>query len=147
MKCYGRVCAFLFLGIVLAANAALAQVPTPFSVLGHTPGDDFYLANYEEAVNYFHILAAHTDRMKMFTVGKTTQGRDIEVGVISAPENLARLDEYKGNTRRLPARCNSPMIRPTRSPATARSSFILTGVCIPPRSPAGNTPSRLPTSS
>lgn len=101
MKCYGRVCAFLFLGIVLAANAALAQVPTPFSVLGHTPGDDFYLANYEEAVNYFHILAAHTDRMKMFTVGKTTQGRDIEVGVISAPENLARLDEYKGNTRRL----------------------------------------------
>jgi hypothetical protein len=70
-------------------------------VLGHTPGDDFYLANYEEAVKYFHVLAASTDRMKMFTVGKTTQGRDIEVAVISSPENLARLDEYKKTARQL----------------------------------------------
>lgn len=78
-----------------------AQVPTPVSVLGHTPGDDFYLATYEDAVKYFHTLAASTDRMKMVTVGKTTQGRDIEVAVISAPENLAKLDEYKKNARRL----------------------------------------------
>ena len=59
-------------------------------MLGHTPGDDFYLANYEEAVKYFHALAASSDRMKMFTVGKSTQGRDIEVAVISSPENLAQ---------------------------------------------------------
>lgn len=91
----------LCLGFAVAAGRVEAQVPTPQSVLGHTPGDDFYLANYEEAVSYFHTLAAHSDRMKMFTVGKTTQGRDIEVGVISAPENLARLDEYKGDARRL----------------------------------------------
>lgn len=83
------------------AAPAIAQVPTPASVLGHTPGDDFYLANYEEATGYFHALAAHSDRLKMFTVGKSTQGRDIEVGVISAPENLAQLDRYRGNTRRL----------------------------------------------
>jgi hypothetical protein len=69
--------------------------------LGHTPGDDFYLANYEDAVKYFHALAAGSDRVKMFTVGKTTQGRDIEVAVISSPENLARLDEYKKNARQL----------------------------------------------
>src|ERR1700760_4175992 len=78
-----------------------SQVPTPASVLGHTPGDDFYLANYEEAVKYFHTLAGSTDRMKMFTVGKTTQGRDIEVAVISSPENLAKLNEYKSNARKL----------------------------------------------
>jgi hypothetical protein len=78
-----------------------AQVPTPVSVLGHTPGDDFYLADYEDAVRYFHAAAAASDRMKMFTVGKTTEGRDIEVGVISSPANLARLDEYKKNARRL----------------------------------------------
>ncbi len=77
------------------------QVPTPVSFLGHTPGDDFYLANYEEAVKYFHAMAAGSDRMKMFTVGKTTQGRDIEVGVISSPANLARLDEFKRNAKLL----------------------------------------------
>jgi hypothetical protein len=78
-----------------------AQVPTPASVLGHTPGDDFYLARYEDAVQYFHALAASTDRMKMFTVGKSTEGKDIEVAVISSPANLAKLDEYKRNARRL----------------------------------------------
>ena len=33
--------------------------------------------------------------MKMFTVGKSTEGRDIEIAVISSPANLAKLDEYK----------------------------------------------------
>jgi Zinc carboxypeptidase len=85
----------------LAAVHTWAQLPTPTSVLGHAPGDDFYLANYEEAVKYFHTLAAGSDRMKMFTVGKSSEGRDIEVGVISSPQNLARLDEYKKAARRL----------------------------------------------
>jgi hypothetical protein len=78
-----------------------ARVPTPASVLGHTPGDDFYLATYEDAVKDFHAMAAKSDRMKMFTIGKTTQGRDIEVGVISSPANLAHLDELKHDARRL----------------------------------------------
>src|SRR5271156_4581833 len=87
--------------LLLANGSAHAQIPPPSSVLGHTPGDDFYLANYEDAIKYFHTIAASSDRMKMFTVGKTTQGRDIEVAVISSPENLARLDEYKKIARQL----------------------------------------------
>jgi len=87
--------------LCLAAGRTNAQVPTPASVLGHTPGDDFYLATYEDAVKDFHAMAAKSDRMKMFTIGKTTQGRDIEVGVISSPANLGHLDEFKRNARRL----------------------------------------------
>lgn len=91
-----------FVGVLgFALLRAGAQAPTPAAVLGHTPGDDFYLASYEDAVKYFHTLAESTDRMKMFTVGKSSEGRDIEVGVISSPENLARLDEYKRNARQL----------------------------------------------
>jgi hypothetical protein len=78
-----------------AALALQAQVPTPASVLGHTPGDDYYLANYEEEIHYFHELAAHSDRIRMITVGKSTEGRDIEVAIISSPQNLAHLDESK----------------------------------------------------
>jgi hypothetical protein len=92
------------MGSLLAAagSMVLAQAPTPASVLGHTPGDDFYLATYEDAVKYFHALAgASGGRMKMFTVGKSTEGKDIEVAVISAPENLAKLDLYKKNARKL----------------------------------------------
>ena len=94
-------CGCFFACLSVGFTRAKAQVPTPLSVLGHTPGDDFYLADYEDAVRYFHAAAAATDRMKMFTVGKSSEGRDIEVGVISSPANLARLDEYKNNARRL----------------------------------------------
>ncbi len=78
-----------------------AQVPTPVSVLGHDPGDDFYLADYDDAIRYFHALAASSDRIKMFKVGKSTKGEEYEIAVISSPENLARLDEYKAISRKL----------------------------------------------
>ena len=86
----------LFCFLFLSRAAASAQAPTPVSVLGHNPGDDFYLADYEDTVRYFHALTDASDgRMKMFTVGKTTQGKAIEIAVISSAENLGKLDETK----------------------------------------------------
>ena len=85
---------FLFFLAIFASFTAQAQVPAPASVLGNTPGDDFYLADYADTIRYFHALAASSDRIKMFTVGKSTRGQDIEVAVISSPQNLAKLDEY-----------------------------------------------------
>ncbi len=92
--------------VALAATgtsfAQTAPVPTPKSVLGHDVGEDRYLANYEDSVAYFHKLAAAApDRMKMFTAGKTTQGRTFEYAVISSPANIARYEEYKAQSRRL----------------------------------------------
>jgi hypothetical protein len=87
--------------LALGSSMAVAQVPTPASVLGHTPGEDFYLADYADTIRYFHALAASSDRIKMFTVGKSTRGQDIEVAVISSPENLAKLDETKKIAGRL----------------------------------------------
>ena len=77
------------------------NVPTPESVLGHKPGDDFYLANYEESREYFRKLAAASNRIKLIGVGKTTRGLDWEIAIISSPENLANLDKYKDISRRL----------------------------------------------
>ncbi len=86
---------------LLFAATAWAQLPTPQSVLGHKPGDDFYLATYEDALGYFRKLAAASDRIKLVNVGKTTQGRDWWMAFISAPENLAQLEHYKDISRRL----------------------------------------------
>ena len=77
------------------------SVPTPESVLGHKPGDDFYLANYDESRAYFHKLAESSGRVKLINVGKTTRGMDWEIAIISSPENLANLDKYKDISRRL----------------------------------------------
>lgn len=77
------------------------NVPTPESVLGHRPGDDFYLATYDESRDYFHKLAASSNRIKLISVGKTTRGLDWEIAIISSPENLAHLDKYKDISRKL----------------------------------------------
>jgi len=87
----------------LGARGASAQskVPTPESVLGHRPGDDFYLANYDESRAYFQKLAETSDRVRLIKVGKTSRGLDWEIAIISAPENLAKLDRYKEISQKL----------------------------------------------
>jgi len=88
--------------LILSLAATTAQtIPPPESVLGHKPGDDFYLANYDESRDYFHKLAAVSNRIKMISVGKTTRGLDWEIAIISSPQNLAQLDKYKDISRRL----------------------------------------------
>jgi hypothetical protein len=99
--CHVRALIVATLLLPIAFLAAAARVPTPISVLGHNPGDDFYLADYDDAIRYFHALAASSNRIKMFSVGKTTMGETFEIAVISSPENLARLDEYKADARKL----------------------------------------------
>jgi len=101
---------------------ATAQIPTPISVLGHNPGDDFYLADYDDAIRYFHALAASSDRIKMFKVGKSTRGEDYEIAVISSPENLARLDEYKAIARKL---ADSRSLTDAQARDLARSSKVI----------------------
>jgi hypothetical protein len=97
-----RALSLLTLTAVLGCfSRSVAQIPTPESVLGHKPGDDFYLATYDDALNYFQKLAASSKRIKLVKVGKTTQGRDWYMAFISTPENLAQLDHYKEVSRRL----------------------------------------------
>ncbi len=90
--------------VVLVAavpGSALAQIPTPESVLGFAPGADFELATYEQSIDYFQQLAASSDRIQMVRTGRTSEGRDWWIAVISSPENLAALDRYKGIADRL----------------------------------------------
>ena len=91
----------IFAFCLFPSKAIPQQVPTPVSVLGHTPGDDFYLANYDESKAYFEQLAKASNRIKIINVGKTTRGLDWEIAIISAPENLAQLDKYTDINRRL----------------------------------------------
>src|SRR5207302_6201965 len=87
--------------VLLPLGVALAQPPPPESVLGHKPGEDFFLSSYDESLVYFQKLAKATDKLKLVHVGKTTQGRDWFIAIISAAKNLAELDRYKETARRL----------------------------------------------
>ena len=96
-------CLCLLACALIPSLAAHAQIPTPASVLGHTPGDDFFLADYADTIRYFHALASASDRIKMFTVGKSTQGKDIEIAVTTAVgrHRIAMSEIWVGSDRRL----------------------------------------------
>jgi Zinc carboxypeptidase len=87
--------------LVFAGACSAQSIPTPESILGHKPGDDFYLASYDESREYFRALAKSSDRIKLINVGKTTRGLDWEIAIISSPANLAKLDRYKEISQRL----------------------------------------------
>ncbi len=102
--------ALLFIALSIQSDAlrlrtaALAQsktIPAPADVLGFTPGDDRKLASWAKVVEYFQKLAAASDRVKFEEIGKTTMGAPFVYATISAPENLAQLDEYKNIQRQL----------------------------------------------
>jgi hypothetical protein len=97
------VAAFLFITFLIQTNVlssitAFAQtksIPAPADVLGFTPGDDRKLASWAMVVEYFQKLAAASHRVKFAEIGKSTMGAPFVYVTISAPENLAHLDEYQ----------------------------------------------------
>jgi hypothetical protein len=77
------------------APASSTTIPTPQEVLGFTPGDDRKLASWGQIVAYFEKLAQTSERVKFEALGNTTMGKPFVMATISAPENLAKLEEYK----------------------------------------------------
>src|SRR6266436_70245 len=81
-----------------ARDGAITQsqgIPSPENVLGFTPGDDRKLASWNQVIRYFETLAKSSDRVRFEELGKSTMGQPFVMATISAPENLARLEEYQ----------------------------------------------------
>ena len=92
----------VFATVFLCACATAAQgVPTPSGHLGRELAADFTLADWGEVTSYYEKLAAATKRVKLERVGKTTEGRDFLLAVISGEKNMARLDEIRRHAARL----------------------------------------------
>src|SRR4051795_11566992 len=91
-----RTFAVLFAAILLtAAPRAQTRVPAPESVFGFAAGADYKLATYDQSIEYFKKLASASRYIKLMEAGKTSQGRTMYYALISAPENLAKIDRYR----------------------------------------------------
>lgn len=77
-----------------------AAVPRPSSVTGYEPGE-FQTPHGQVARVIEKIAAAATDRVRVIENGETWEHRKLYLVVVSAPENLARLDEIKANLAKL----------------------------------------------
>jgi hypothetical protein len=84
-----------------AHELAPESVPAPEEVLGFRPGDDRKLASWQQVVEYFRRLDAASNRVKFEELGRTTMDAPFVMATISAPENLARLAEFKEIQRQL----------------------------------------------
>jgi hypothetical protein len=97
----------VMLGIALAASspnisgAQGAALPTPESVFGFQVGAERRLFDYDQSIEYFRRLAQSSPRVRLIDVGRTSFGRSWTAVIISSPENLARLDEYRRINLRL----------------------------------------------
>ncbi|TAL82996.1 MAG: hypothetical protein EPN74_15020 [Rhodanobacter sp.] len=80
---------------------ASPTVPTPEKVLGHIAGAPNYLPYSADVYRYFRALAAASPRVKVFSIGKTEEGREM-IAVAVADENLlAKLDANKARLAQL----------------------------------------------
>jgi hypothetical protein len=88
--------------VTRAASApAPLKVTAPEQFFGHQVGADYVLFNYTKFAEYVRRLDVESDRMVVQSLGKTAEGRDQLMAVITAPENFKRLDRYKEVSRRL----------------------------------------------
>jgi hypothetical protein len=90
-----RISLCIVLFIYLASVSIAQTVPNPKEHFGFNIGDDYMLANFTQTEAYFKKLEKASDRLKLTVIGKTEEGRDQYMLIVSSPENLKKLDRYK----------------------------------------------------
>ncbi len=113
--------------LALSVAAAGQPVTTPEEFLGFKVGADYQLATYTQAIAYLKKLAESSDRIRLFDMGKTTMGQAMTYAVISAPENMSRLDRIKTVAARLAAGAGTSDEEAGRLAAEGRAIVYIDG--------------------
>jgi len=95
--------ALLLGAAVVEAPHALAQgrITTPKEAFGANYGDDYFLANYQQISSYWRTLEKESPRIKLRVLGKTAEGREHLMAIVTSPENHQQLDHYRDISARL----------------------------------------------
>lgn len=75
------------------------DIPTPQQILDHKFGERHTF--FWEMERFIQAIAEKSDRIQIHTYGKTYQGRNLYTLIISAPDNLVRLDEIRKSNLQL----------------------------------------------
>jgi hypothetical protein len=76
-------------------------IPTPKSHFGFSIGDNYHLATFTQTEAYLKKIAVVSKKMKLVSIGKTEEGRNQYMVIVSDPANLAKLDKYKSISQRM----------------------------------------------
>ena len=95
-----KILSFIALTLFLFPLLLLAQT-SPEEFLGHKVGEDRKLADYSQIRAYFQKLDEESGNIKVLTIGESTLGKPMIMAVITAEENMKKLDVYRGIAKRL----------------------------------------------
>lgn len=91
---------FLLLAGIFLFNNLFAQI-SPKEHFGFTIGDDYQLANFTQTAEYFKKISEQSDRVKLLSIGLTEEGRAQPMLIVSSPDNLKNLEQYKEISQKL----------------------------------------------
>lgn len=84
-----------------ASGTTTQSVPEPKDVFGFEPGADYKLASHEQIREYFAQLDGASDRITVERIGRSSEGRDMIVAIISSEANLKNRARYQEIARKL----------------------------------------------
>ena len=76
-------------------------VPSPLKFNGYIAGAEGHLTYASDVHRYMRALEAASPRVKVFSLGKSEEGREMIVVAIANEQTIATLDRYRDITRRL----------------------------------------------
>jgi hypothetical protein len=80
---------------------ASKTVPTPQAVLGDIAGAPGKLPYSREVYDYMRMVEKASPRVKVYSIGRTEEGREMIAVAVSSEANLAKLDENRGRLAKL----------------------------------------------
>src|ERR1017187_7685281 len=94
-------CVVFAVGCMIPGLAFAEPVTSPEQYFGFRIGSDKKLARYDKIVDYLKKVEEQSDRVRIRTIGPTTQGNPFVILEISSAENIRNLDRYKTMERKL----------------------------------------------
>jgi hypothetical protein len=76
-------------------------IPSPKDVIGHHIGAPATLTYYADILKYYRALAAATPRLKVETIGKSDEDRELVVVWVSSDENIRTLQHNRDNLAKI----------------------------------------------
>ncbi len=95
-----RLLVFIALGFA-SLGAAAPHIPSPKEFLGHDVCEDYWLANYKQLTAYWQALAKASNRFTFQSMGKTEDGREQWMAIVTDPSNRRGLENYRKASERL----------------------------------------------
>ena len=114
----------LSLLVVSGILSATAQTKSPDQYLGYPLGSRFTI--HQKVTDYFKYIASQHKNIKLISYGKTYEGRELMVAIISAQNNIDNLEEIRKNNVAM-SLASSSNVDPKLQPAILWLSYNVHG--------------------